>query len=49
MAQRRSRSARFPDDPRMEEPVGDQLIFGNTVPGSIHGFKFEDINANGSL
>ncbi len=35
------------DDPRIEEVVGDQLIFGNTVPGSIHGFKFEDIDGNG--
>ncbi len=35
------------NDPRIEEVVGDQLIFGNTVPGSIHGFKFEDLNGNG--
>ncbi len=36
-----------PNDPRIEVFVGDQLIFGNTVPGSIHGFKFEDIDGNG--
>ena len=36
-----------PDDPREEIVVGDQLIFGNTVRGSIHGFKYEDVNGNG--
>ncbi len=36
-----------PDDPRVEVVVGNQLVFGNTVPGSIHGFKFEDIDGNG--
>ena len=25
----------------------DSLLFGNTVPGSIHGFKFEDLNGDG--
>ena len=34
-------------DPREEIVVGDELIFGNTVPGSIHGFKFEDIDGDG--
>ncbi len=34
-------------DPRVEVVVGTPLTFGNTVPGSIHGFKFEDLNANG--
>ena len=27
--------------------MGDQLIFGNYVPGSIHGFKFDDFDADG--
>ncbi|MEM6777379.1 MAG: SdrD B-like domain-containing protein [Planctomycetota bacterium] len=41
-------------DPRVEvlnDPdmngLDDQLVFGNTAPGSIHGLKFEDLNANG--
>ena len=34
-------------DPRTETVVGDELIFGNTAPGSIHGFKFYDQNGNG--
>ncbi len=35
------------DDPRIEVVVGETLMFGNTVLGSIHGFKFEDVNGNG--
>ncbi|MFT5525389.1 MAG: protocatechuate 3,4-dioxygenase beta subunit [Pirellulaceae bacterium] len=35
------------DDPRFEIVYGDALVFGNTVPGSIHGFKFEDRNGDG--
>ena len=34
-------------DPRVEVVVGADLMFGNTVPGSIHGFKFDDVNGNG--
>ncbi len=36
-----------PNDPNTEEVVGEQLIFGNTVPGSIHGFKFFDRDGDG--
>ncbi|MDA1052496.1 MAG: tandem-95 repeat protein [Planctomycetota bacterium] len=34
-------------DPRTEIVVGTELMFGNTVLGSIHGYKFEDLNGNG--
>ena len=38
-------------DPRVEVLVGTSLMFGNaspsTIPGSIHGFSFEDRNGNG--
>jgi uncharacterized delta-60 repeat protein/CSLREA domain-containing protein len=27
--------------------IGEPLMFGNTVFGSIHGFKFEDVDGNG--
>ncbi len=27
----------------------DGIDFGNTVPGSIHGFKFEDVDGNGQF
>jgi hypothetical protein len=37
----------FNDDPRVEVVVGPLLTFGNTVPGSIHGFKFEDMDGDG--
>ena len=36
-----------PTDPRREVFVGDELMFGNTVPGSIHGFKYEDVDGDG--
>lgn len=36
-----------PGDPRTEVVVGAPLMFGNTVYGSIHGFKFFDVNDNG--
>ena len=36
-----------PEDPRVEVVVGEELMYGNTVLGSIHGFKFEDVNGNG--
>lgn len=36
-----------PNDPNIEQVVGEQLIFGNTVPGSIHGFKFLDLDGDG--
>ena len=32
--------------PQGEVVVGAPLMFGNTVPGSIHGFKYEDVNAD---
>jgi protocatechuate 3,4-dioxygenase beta subunit len=32
---------------KRETNVGDALEFGNYIQGSIHGFKFEDINGNG--
>ncbi len=31
----------------VEEVVGEALIVGNTINGSLHGFKYEDINGNG--
>ena len=34
-------------DPQYEIVVGEELMFGNTVRGSIHGFKFEDIDVDG--
>lgn len=37
-----------PDDPRHEVNVGRELMFGNFVKGSIHGYKFEDLNVNGT-
>ena len=27
--------------------LGEELIFGNVIPGSIHGFKFLDIDGDG--
>ena len=36
-----------PDDLQFEVLVGAALMFGNTVPGSIHGFKYEDVDADG--
>ena len=40
--------AMLPDgDPRVEVLVGADLMFGNTVYGSIHGYKFEDVDGNG--
>ena len=30
-----------------EVVLGEQLMFGNTYLGSIHGFKYEDIDGNG--
>ncbi len=36
-----------PDDPQHEVFVGTALMFGNYVKGSIHGFKFEDFDADG--
>ena len=36
-----------PDAPQEEIEVGDQLTFGNFIKGSIHGFKFEDLDADG--
>jgi protocatechuate 3,4-dioxygenase beta subunit len=33
--------------PKQEENVGADLMFGNFVKGSIHGFKYEDYNGNG--
>lgn len=35
------------NDPRVEINYGAELIFGNAFEGSIHGYKFEDLNANG--
>mgnify|MGYP000093135448 CR=1 FL=1 len=37
-----------PGDPRFEVVLGSPLMFGNTVPGSIHGFKFEDMDGDGA-
>lgn len=36
------------EDPRTEVVVGKQLMFGNTIPGSFHGFKFEDMDGDGT-
>ncbi|MCA9248283.1 MAG: hypothetical protein KDA42_14245, partial [Planctomycetales bacterium] len=36
-----------PGAPQMEVLVGELLMFGNTVLGSIHGRTFEDVDANG--
>ena len=36
-------------DPRSEEVVGDTLVFGNAIQGSIHGLKFKDLNGDGVL
>ena len=36
-------------DPRTEVVVGDDLMFGNTILGSIHGFKCEDADADGAV
>jgi uncharacterized repeat protein (TIGR01451 family) len=36
-----------PGDPQVEVVVGAPLMFGNTVPGSIHGFKYEDVDGDG--
>ncbi len=33
--------------PQHEVNVGDALVFGNFIKGSIHGFKFEDVDADG--
>ena len=35
------------DSPQDEVNVGEELIFGNFVKGSIHGFKFEDRDGDG--
>ncbi|NIL95732.1 MAG: hypothetical protein GTO62_00945, partial [Planctomycetales bacterium] len=35
-----------PEAPQ-EEVLAPELIWGNYITGSIHGFKFEDINGNG--
>jgi hypothetical protein len=35
------------DDPSNDGQYGQDLIFGNTILGSIHGFKFEDYNGDG--
>ena len=37
-----------PTDPRREIVVGSDLMFGNTVPGSIHGLKYEDMDGDGT-
>ena len=34
-------------DIRTEVVVGEDLVFGNTQPGAIHGTKFNDLNGNG--
>ncbi|MCP4508337.1 MAG: hypothetical protein GY826_18340, partial [Fuerstiella sp.] len=39
--------ARVTPNPKIEIPVGHSLMFGNTIRGSIHGFKFEDVNGDG--
>ena len=36
-----------PGDPRVEVVVGNELVYANVVLGSIHGFKFADVNGNG--
>ena len=33
--------------PQEEIVVGETLMFGDFVPGSVHGLKFEDVDANG--
>ncbi len=33
--------------PQVEVLIGAPLMFGNTVPSSIHGFKYEDLDADG--
>ncbi len=33
--------------PRPEIVVGERLMFGNFIKGSIHGFKFKDMDADG--
>ena len=35
------------DDGNNANNVNEELIIGNSVTGSIHGFKFLDKNANG--
>jgi hypothetical protein len=37
------------DDPSNDtgKPFGLELVFGNTILGSLHGFKFEDWNGDG--
>ncbi len=40
-------AAHLPPDSLREEVLVDNLDFGNFVKGSIHGFKFEDWNADG--
>jgi hypothetical protein len=35
------------NDPRVEVVIGPHLAFGNTFEGSIHGFKFDDLNGDG--
>ncbi len=39
--------AMLPSGSMKRELVDGKLVFGNYYPGSIHGFKFEDVNANG--
>ena len=35
-------------DPQVEVNVGEQLIFGDFIKGSIHAFGFEDMDADGN-
>jgi hypothetical protein len=35
------------NDPRVEVVLGKPLFFGNTFPGSVHGFKFLDRDGDG--
>jgi type VI protein secretion system component Hcp len=35
------------NDPRREVVLGSRLMFGNSFLGSIHGYKFEDLNGDG--
>ncbi len=35
------------NDPREEVVIGPELAFGNAFGGSIHGYKFEDLNGDG--
>ncbi len=37
----------FDGDPRYELVVGDELKFGNAYPGSLHGFKYFDVDQDG--